>query len=173
MFTIDDKSFKCDLNTYSIESWELKREINRDSVVSPDGKWAAFVKDYNLYVRSLESGEEIRLTNDGEEKYHYGCSLNGPLDNSGIRTPNKAPAVLWSPDSQAFIISGGSPQRTITSLVQSVPLDGSKRPLFAFVCLSLPGDSDDVLPRLEPYLFDLRNTPGNKGRNGSDLAILL
>ena len=163
VFTIDDKSFKCDLNTYSIESWELKREINRDSVVSPDGKWAAFVKDYNLYVRSLESGEEIRLTNDGEEKYHYGCSLNGPLDNSGIRTPNKAPAVLWSPDSQK-LLSYRVDHRNAPLLhwVQSVPLDGSKRPLLHSCVYPLPGDSDDVLPRLEPYLFDLGTHQGTR-----------
>ncbi|GAH64323.1 unnamed protein product, partial [marine sediment metagenome] len=32
---------------------------------SPDGKWFAFINDYNLYVRNLENGEEIALSSEG------------------------------------------------------------------------------------------------------------
>lgn len=34
---------------------------------SPDGKYAAYTRDNNLFVRVIASGEEIALTSDGEE----------------------------------------------------------------------------------------------------------
>jgi len=37
----------------------------RPSGESPNGKWFAFLKDYNLYVRKIETGEGITLSSDG------------------------------------------------------------------------------------------------------------
>ena len=39
---------------------------------SPDGKWRAYIKDYNLMVRSLEDGEEVALSSDGTKDDSYG-----------------------------------------------------------------------------------------------------
>ena len=36
-------------------------------VVSPDGKRAAFIRDYNLWVRDLATKQETQLTTDGEK----------------------------------------------------------------------------------------------------------
>ena len=36
-------------------------------VISPDGSQAVFVRDFNLWLRDLQSGEEQALTSDGEE----------------------------------------------------------------------------------------------------------
>ena len=38
--------------------------------LSPDGNWAVFVRDFNLYVRDILKGEIIRLTEDGDEEYY-------------------------------------------------------------------------------------------------------
>ncbi|NIP78411.1 MAG: hypothetical protein GWM90_04090, partial [Gemmatimonadetes bacterium] len=38
-----------------------------DVVVSPDGRLGAFIREHDLWVRDLESGEEHRLTKDGRE----------------------------------------------------------------------------------------------------------
>src|SRR5690606_10048495 len=46
---------------------------------SPDGRWQAFLRGYDLYVRSLESGEETRLTSDGEARWNYATPLPNPL----------------------------------------------------------------------------------------------
>jgi hypothetical protein len=43
-----------------------KKETKR-SGESPDGKWLAFIKDYNLCIRNLESEEEFTLSNDGTD----------------------------------------------------------------------------------------------------------
>jgi len=65
----------------------------RNSVLSPDGKLAAFIRDYNLWVRDMSSGKETQLTRDGVKDFGYAT------DNAGwIRSDS--PVVLWSPDSK-------------------------------------------------------------------------
>jgi Tol biopolymer transport system component len=64
-----------------------------NEVVSPDGKKAVFIKDFNLWVKDLASGKEIQLTTDGVKDYGYAT------DNAGW-THSDAPIVRWSPDSK-------------------------------------------------------------------------
>lgn len=64
-----------------------------DQVVSPDGKKAVFIKDYNLWVRDLASGQETQLTTDGVKDFGYAT------DNAGWKSGN-GPIVRWSPDSR-------------------------------------------------------------------------
>ena len=71
---------------------EVKNAM-RDAVISPDGNKAAFIKDWNLWMRDLDSDKEIQLTKDGIENYGYAT------DNAGWRKSDK-PILLWSPDSK-------------------------------------------------------------------------
>ncbi len=64
-----------------------------NSVLSPDGKRAAFIKEYNLWVRDVASGTETQLTTDGVKDFGYAT------DNAGWATSDRA-IVLWSPDSK-------------------------------------------------------------------------
>ena len=63
------------------------------SVASPDGKRAVFIRDWNLWVREVEDGEETQLTTDGVDDYGYST------DNAGWRKSDR-PIVVWSPDSK-------------------------------------------------------------------------
>jgi dipeptidyl-peptidase 4 len=60
---------------------------------SPDGKRAVFIRDYNLWVRDVASGQERQLTHDGVVDFGYAT------DNAGW-THSDRPIVLWSPDSR-------------------------------------------------------------------------
>jgi len=64
-----------------------------NAVTSPDGKRAVFIKDWNLWVRDVASGQEKALTTDGVENFGYAT------DNAGWARSNRA-VVLWSPDSK-------------------------------------------------------------------------
>jgi dipeptidyl-peptidase 4 len=68
-------------------------EVSRNEVLSPDGKKVVYIKDWNLWLRNLETGEEKQLTTDGEENFGYAT------DNAGWRKSDR-PIVLWSPDSK-------------------------------------------------------------------------
>ena len=104
-FEIPGRSYSCSLQNYEC-SWEENERTsappeppfgrfrrNRERVLSPDGKLAAFIRDYNLWVRDVESKEETQLTFDGEEEFGYATN------NAGW-TKGPGPVVLWSPDSK-------------------------------------------------------------------------
>ncbi|MBL0183201.1 MAG: DPP IV N-terminal domain-containing protein [Chitinophagaceae bacterium] len=61
--------------------------------LSPDGKKSAFIKDWNLWVRDVETKKETQLTFDGIKDYGYAT------DNAGW-THSDRPIMLWSPDSK-------------------------------------------------------------------------
>ncbi|NYF78477.1 S9 family peptidase [Granulicella arctica] len=60
---------------------------------SPDKTKAAFIRDYNLWVRDLITGKETQLTTDGVKDFGYAT------DNAGW-THSDNPILLWSPDSK-------------------------------------------------------------------------
>ncbi len=62
-------------------------------VTSPDGKRMAYIKDWNLWVRDVATGQERQLTTDGVENFGYAT------DNAGWAGSTR-PILLWSPDSK-------------------------------------------------------------------------
>jgi dipeptidyl-peptidase-4 len=65
----------------------------RNEVLSPDKKRAAFIRDFNLWVRDVATGTETQLTKDGLKDFGYAT------DNAGWSKSDR-PIVLWSPDSK-------------------------------------------------------------------------
>ena len=62
-------------------------------VPSPDGRRAAFIRDWNLWVRDVATGQERPLTTDGVKNFGYAT------DNAGWAFSDRA-ILLWSPDSR-------------------------------------------------------------------------
>ncbi|MGE0042741.1 MAG: DPP IV N-terminal domain-containing protein [Vicinamibacterales bacterium] len=62
-------------------------------VLSPDGTRAAFVREFNLWVRDVASGTETQLTTDGTEGQAYARNDAGWVHSD-------TPVVVWSPDSK-------------------------------------------------------------------------
>lgn len=69
------------------------RRVTGNEVVSPDGKLAAYIKDWNLWVKEISTGKQTQLTTDGIKDYGYAT------DNAGWRKSDR-PILLWSPDSK-------------------------------------------------------------------------
>jgi dipeptidyl-peptidase 4 len=65
-----------------------------DPKFSPDGKWVSFVRDYNLWVASVATGEAKELTTGGSEEI-----LKGQLDWLYPEELDCQTAYWWSPDS--------------------------------------------------------------------------
>jgi dipeptidyl aminopeptidase/acylaminoacyl peptidase len=61
--------------------------------ISPDGKRAVFIRDWNLWVRDVATRQERQLTKDGVKDFGYAT------DNAGW-TSSDRPIVKWSPDSK-------------------------------------------------------------------------
>ena len=104
-FDVDNKTYTCNLKNYRCTSDEKENAGTVDTsprdrylrerarVLSPDGKQAAFIRDYNLWVRDSSSKKEKQLTFDGVEDFGYATN------NAGW-TKGPGPVVLWSPDSK-------------------------------------------------------------------------
>jgi hypothetical protein len=90
-FNAGGSLWTCDVEGTHCESKARRQEP--PSVTSPDGKRAAFIRNYNLWVRDVASGKETQLTKDGVKEYGYAT------DNAGW-IHSDSPIVLWSPDSK-------------------------------------------------------------------------
>jgi dipeptidyl-peptidase 4 len=92
-FELERRRWECDVVAYRCTrpATELERATN--SVLSPDGRYAAFLRDHNLWMRDMTTGQEQRLTTDGAARYGYAT------DNEGWRRSER-PAITWSPDSR-------------------------------------------------------------------------
>ncbi len=63
------------------------------AATSPDGRWTAFIKDDDLWLRAAGTGVERALTTDGVKDFGYAT------DNAGWSRSDR-PVLLWSPDSK-------------------------------------------------------------------------
>ena len=100
---------------------------------SPDGKWTAFVKDHDVYLRAEGAAEPVRLSLDGKEGRAYG-------------------RLSWSPDSRTLIAFRIEPgERKEVYLIQSSP-SGGGRARFTARPYPLPGDK---FTAYELNLFDI------------------
>src|SRR5580765_7022289 len=91
LFAIGDKRWKCDTTGDSCAAQPT--DPRREEVLSPNKKRAAFIRDYNLWVRDVESGSETQLTTDGVKDYGYATNNAGWIHGDD-------PVLMWSPDSK-------------------------------------------------------------------------
>jgi dipeptidyl-peptidase 4 len=76
-----------------LEMRNLYEKKYPNDVIAPDGKKSAFIKDWNLWVRDMETLQETQLTTDGIKDFGYAT------DNAGWKHSDAA-ILLWSPDSK-------------------------------------------------------------------------
>lgn len=89
------RTVKANLNELGIAAAAPGNPPNRNfnEIVSPNGKKAAFIRDWNLWVRDIATGKETQLTTDGVKDFGYAT------DNAGWKHSDRA-ILLWSPDSK-------------------------------------------------------------------------
>ncbi len=64
-----------------------------NEIASPDGKRAAYIKDFNLWMRDNATGRDIQLTTDGYKNFGYATNNAGWVHGDN-------PILVWSPDSK-------------------------------------------------------------------------
>ncbi len=114
----------------------------RSESVSPDGKRAVFIRDYNLWSREIPGGQETQLTHDGVKDYGYAT------DNAGWQSSDR-PIVVWSPDSKK-IATYQQDQRKVGEMYLVETKVG--HPALREWKYPLPGD--DEVTMIEPVIID-------------------
>lgn len=155
-FTVDATRWHCSLDTYKLRR-DTQRQAGRShELVSPDGRMAAFIRNNDLWVRSLVEGWERQLTNDGKRDYGYGTrpDFYGTKTVDELAGKRVKPAALWSPDSSR-LLTHHLDQRRVRRLpvMQYVP-DGPRDPAPArmrTVHYPLPGD--ELLPTVTHHIL--------------------
>jgi len=106
---------------------------------SPDGRWSAFIKDHNVWVKDAAGGEKSVLSNDGTEEDGYGDRF------------------AWSPDSQKLVVD--------TPIDDRNPALGQARDGTLVVGFCRTANYDDQ-GRYDPKLNKLEDTRFTLSRDG-------
>lgn len=114
-----------------------------DEPRSPDGQWAAFIRQDNLWVRHLATGQAIQLTFDGVRDFGYAT------DNSGWHHSSR-PILSWSPDSRR-IGTYQQDQRGVADMY--VVRTGVGHPVLEAWKYAMPGD--EVVPTIQRVVIDI------------------
>jgi len=142
-FNVGDNTWRCELTNYACTRVERRGGLgfvagqqNRPTdqpKLSPNGLWEAYIKNYNLVIRSKDKKEEFALSWDGSENNFYAFGT-----------------VAWSPDSKAIAAYRVRPgyHRKI-QYVQSSPID-QLQPKYSTIEYAKPGDTLDIE---QPVLF--------------------
>ncbi|MDG1891885.1 MAG: DUF885 family protein [Verrucomicrobiota bacterium] len=125
--------------------------------VSPDAQWKIGVREHNLWLTDVASGESFALSFDGNP----GSSYQPNADRErlvgmqyGREDPEPGhPDVYWSPDSRWLVAMRYQPavERQV-HLIESSPRDQVQPKLHTYPYLK-PGDA---IPIRKPALFDLQ-----------------
>lgn len=139
--TSDSRPWKCDLQTYECTP------ALANAVVSPDGKRAVYIRDFNLWMMDLTTRQVTQLTTDGIKDFGYAT------DNAGWIKSDRA-VVVWSPDSKKIATfqhdgRGTSMMYLVEAKVGEPALQAWRYPL--------PGDS--VIFRIHRVVIDV-DAPG-------------
>ena len=153
-FIWDGKTWQCGLAEYNCESRESTPSRSGE-LASPDGKWAVFGRNHNLWLKSLGDGSERALTTDGAEHYGYGELGEAFRFITFKRRGINVLVAMWSPDSRRLITQRVD-ERNVGQLhlIQSAPQSGSGRPIDYGFRFPLPGDP--VLPTADLFIFDIQ-----------------
>jgi dipeptidyl aminopeptidase/acylaminoacyl peptidase len=105
--------------------------------MSPDGKWMAFIDNYNVAIRPFGGDKRTPLSTDGSEGNYYDGAT-----------------ITWSPDSSKVVAYRVRPgYRRLVHYVSSSPED-QVQPEHWAMQYAKPGD---VLDHEQPVLFDIRS----------------
>ena len=111
--------------------------------MSPDGKRGVFIRDWNLWLHDMATGQEKQLTTDGVKDFGYAT------DNAGWATSERA-IVLWSSDSKK-IATFQQDERTVGDMYLVETRVG--HPVLRAWKYPLPGDS--VVAMLHRVIIDI------------------
>lgn len=151
----DGRKWSCDLQQLLCRGEPYPVADPAESV-SPDGRYGLSVRDYDLWLKDLKTGEERALTTDGDKDRAYAIMSESSTSyvstqRAGVTLP---PSGVFSPDGEKYLSyvldqSGVKP----LYLVQDVPEDGSLRPILHEYRYPFPGDQE---PLAELVIFDLK-----------------
>ena len=108
--------------------------VNPGETASPDGQWAVYFKNDNLWIRALDGSSDSALTTDGEVDHTYGISTGtdlSPISRQRLGMVD-APIISFSPNGK-YLLTQKIDQRAVGTLylVHQTPADGYRPILYS------------------------------------------
>ena len=156
IFNFNEEQYALNLKSYKLKKNEQEptESENQYETKSPDGKWIAFSKDYNLYIKSTENNEEYQLSFDGKKDYEY-ASWYGWYDKmegeNGERP--KRFYVDWSGDSKWISTSVVDLRNAEKMFLLDHSIDSLYKPKLLSYYRGSPGDTTMV--HLQPVFYNV------------------
>ncbi len=149
-FSYDGYNWICNLRDYSITKrdkitertrentwdWGFRDELEDKPVQSPDKKWTAFIKNFNVWIKSADDQKEYQISIDGGLGEYYSSNIK------------------WSPDSKKLVAYLVEPaEKHMIHYIESSPTDQFQPKHYSYE-YQKPGDA---IPQKYPQLFDIES----------------
>ncbi len=153
--TAKGNQYTLNVKTHTLHT-PKSEESNEFEQPSPDNKWIAYTKDFNLYIKSTQSEDVKQLSSAGEKGYEY-ASWYGWADiiegENGER-PRQF-GVEWSEDSE-WIFANICDLRTANKMyLLDWSVDTLYRPRLLSYYRGSPGDTNMIYT--EPVFFNVKS----------------
>ncbi len=165
---VERQRIHCSLNPASCELADTLPAA--DAAASPDGRWAVFTFQNNLWLRDLQTGAERALSTDGVEDFGFGIYYDNWLASFKDRSQqgDKLPPMVyyWAPDSSRVVITRLD-QRHLAEypFVDHAPKDSFHPKLYP-VRMAFPGEAK---PITEYWVFDIAGGERRQLKTPDDL----
>jgi len=154
----DSLYLKYHLRSEKLEEGEHPKQEHKRSSLDPTKKTLAIIKDYNLWLKNMESNDSIQITYDGVKEYGYGVR---PSWYSVKNIENEKDHDLdldlnWSPDGKYLLI--GKYDRRIARnlyLYKSLPENGHRAEVYEY---ERPIAGDSLVTTVEYVLLDIASS---------------
>ncbi len=143
---------------------EAKKDYPRWASISPDGKYAVYGKNYNLWYMDMENLKkavenekdstivEFQLTKDGSKEFPYaGRGMYGG-NHEEDTTKRTGARIVWSPDSKHFALTRSDMSKVKELWV--IDVLANPRPKLEGYKYQMPGEPG---PKAYLYLFNFEN----------------
>jgi len=156
VFYLSDKRFKYEISKNKLSERGKEEASNPMESASPNGRWIAFVKDHNLYVRQRDGDEEIQLSTNGRKNYEYASRYGwfDKMEGEGGDRPEHL-SVNWSPDSKKIYCNIVDLNNASKMYMLDNSVDSLFRPRLLSYYRASPGDTNIVY--YKPVVFNIES----------------
>jgi len=153
LISAEKKTFILNTDTYTLSA-PHKKELNRKEEASPDKKWIAYQKDYNLYVKSELNNNEKQLSSSGKKGYEYASRYRWGdiMEGENGERPEHFD-VSWSEDSEWIQTNICDLRSAQKMYLLDWSVDTLYRPRLLSYYRGSPGDTTMVY--MEPVFFNV------------------
>lgn len=156
LITVKNKTYVLNTNTHSLHIPVKDEKPAENGDTSPDKKWVAYSKDYNLFIKSIETGEEKQLSTAGKKGYEYATWVGWDdiMEGENGKRPDHF-GVRWSEDSEWIHTNICDLRSAEKMYLLDWSIDSLYRPKLLSYYRGSPGDTTMIYEK--PAFFNIKS----------------